>query len=83
MSTADERILDEYTGFITDIGMTGAYDSVIGMRKDLSIAAFRAGKRKRFIPAKNGLSLNALIVDIDKDSGACINIKRIRWDLDD
>jgi calcineurin-like phosphoesterase len=76
--TADERILDGKTGFITDIGMTGPYDSVIGIRKDAAIKRLMTGEKQNFQPATGNRWLCAVIADIDEDSGHCLKITRLR-----
>ena len=77
--TADERILKKHTAFITDIGMTGAYDSVIGINKDLSINSFlnKQNRKKNFKPAFNDPWSCALLADIEPKTGACKQILRI------
>jgi len=79
--TADERILDQKTGFITDVGLTGSYDSVIGMRKDWAIKRMLTGEKHKLEPAKGDLWFCAIIVDIDEKTGLCTEIKRLRWEL--
>lgn len=79
--TADERILGGKTGFATDIGMTGGYDSVIGIKKEAAILRLRTGEKKNFEPAEGDPWLCALIVDIDEVTGHCKDIRRIRWEL--
>lgn len=76
--TGDERILNGKTGFTTDIGMTGAYDSVIGMRKELSINYFLTGERTKFEPAQRDPWLCAIVAKIDPQTGYCHFIERIR-----
>lgn len=85
--TADERILTGRaglpgrTGFATDIGMTGGYDSVIGIRTEAAILRMLTGEKKRFEPATDDPWLCALIADIDPLTGSCTAIQRIRWEL--
>lgn len=80
--TADERILDGKTGFITDIGMTGGYDSVIGIRKDAAIHRLLTGEKKKFEPATGDPWLCFIVADIDDDTGHCRSILRQRWELE-
>ncbi len=77
VQTADERILPNGTAFITDVGMTGPEDSVIGMKKRLVIRRFLLQSHVRFEPATEGPMLNAVVVDIDDDGGRARTIKRI------
>lgn len=80
--TADERILKGHTGFVTDLGMTGSYDSVIGIRMDSAIQRFITGQKHKFEPATENPWLMAILADIDDDTGQCRTIKRIRLSLD-
>lgn len=80
--TADERILDRKTGYTTDLGMTGAYDSVIGIRTESALNRFLTGERKKFEPASSNPWLCAVIADIDDVTGHCQEIQRIRWEQD-
>ena len=76
--TADERILKNHTGFITDVGMTGAYDSVIGVNKQLSINAFLNEKsKKKFKPATENPWCCALIADFEPRTGRCLKVLRL------
>ena len=74
--TADERILDDHTGFLTDVGMSGSYDSVIGIRKEAAILRMRTGERKKFEPASKNLWMCYVITDIDEETGRCASIVR-------
>lgn len=76
--TSDERILNEHTGFCTDIGMTGAYDSVIGIRKDSAIHRMLTGEKKKFEPATDNKWFLAIVAEIDDSTGKCIKISRLR-----
>lgn len=75
--TADERILPKGTAYITDVGMVGARDSVIGIRSDQALARFITGRPQRFEPAKQGGILSAFLVEIETQSGLAISIKRL------
>ncbi len=77
--TADDRILGSGTGYLTDIGMSGSYDSVIGMEKQSAIQMLRGEKQpeKRKL-GQHDLWANALLTDIDAESGKCINIQRLQ-----
>ena len=76
--TADERILAGHTGFVTDIGMTGSYDSVIGIRTEAAIHRLRTGQKHKFEPATENPWLMAIVADIDDDTGRCLGIERVR-----
>jgi 2',3'-cyclic-nucleotide 2'-phosphodiesterase len=77
VQTADERILENGTAFITDVGMTGPEDSVIGMNHEQVIRRFLLQTRVRLEPAEKGAMLNAVVVDIDDVSGKAVSIDRI------
>lgn len=76
--TADERILARHTGFVTDLGMTGPYDSVIGINKEASIRRFMNGEKKSWGPAKDDIQLHAVLSEIDPVTGQCQKITRIK-----
>lgn len=80
--TADERIFDQFTGFATDVGMTGPYDSVIGIKTEAALLRMRSGERRRFEPATHNLWLCFLLATVDPATGRCVELKRFRWELD-
>jgi calcineurin-like phosphoesterase len=76
--TADERILPQGTAFISDLGMVGAYNSVIGMDKEQIIKRFLTQMPEKFEPAETGPGLfNAVWLEIDDQSGRAKEIKRL------
>ena len=75
--TADERVLPGGTAYITDVGMTGPYDSVIGVKKELIIARFLNNMPVRFEPATGDVRLCAVTIDCDENSGKARKIERI------
>jgi len=76
--TADERILPQGTGYITDLGMVGCMDSIIGMNKDQILRRFITQMHDKFEPAEGGPGLfNAVFLEIDPASGKTTAIKRI------
>ncbi len=77
VQTADERILPNGTGFITDVGMTGPFDSVIGVKKDIIIRRFLTGLPEKFEIANRDIRFNGIILNIDTESGKTKNIERI------
>ena len=80
VQTADERILENGTGFICDLGMTGVEDSVLGIKKDIIIESFlRPEKRRRFEKASGRVIFCGCIFDIDENSKKCLTIKRLRF----
>lgn len=77
VQTADEGIIGNRTGYITDVGMTGVAESVLGIDKDVIIARLTTYYPQRHIYAKGSTTLNAVLLDIDSKSGECRQIKRI------
>lgn len=77
VQTADETILEGHTAFITDVGMTGPLDSVIGVRKDLSVARFVTQLPQRFEAAGGPGILSAVLIHVDPATGAALDIERI------
>lgn len=78
VATADSRILPKNTAYITDVGMTGPLNGVIGVEKDTVINRFINGLPARFTPLEEGDSqLNAVVVSIDKNTGKALKIDRI------
>lgn len=77
VQTADERILPNGTGYITDLGMTGPRDSVLGIRPELSIQKFRGDLTRRYEPAPGACKLEGCIFTIDEGSGHCTAVERV------
>ncbi|OLZ09554.1 TIGR00282 family metallophosphoesterase [Sulfobacillus thermosulfidooxidans] len=77
VQTADERILPQGTAFITDLGMTGPRDSVIGVKTELVIQKLKTQMPVRFDTATGPGQFGGLIVDIDEQSGRAREVKRI------
>lgn len=77
VQTADERILPAGTAYMSDAGMTGSFDSVIGIKKELAIEKFLTLLPVRFEVAKKDIRLNGVVVEIDEQSGRALNIERI------
>ncbi|OQX81056.1 MAG: hypothetical protein B6D56_03300 [Candidatus Omnitrophica bacterium 4484_70.1] len=75
--TADERILENFTGYITDVGMTGSFDSILGREKYPIIEKFITNIPKRFDIAKDDIRMQAVLLEIDSFSGGCENVERI------
>lgn len=80
--TADEQILDGGTALQTDVGMTGAYGSIIGMKPEKVLQRFLLNTPRPFEPAKKKVQLRGAMVDIDETSGKAAEIRRVRVDLD-
>lgn len=75
--TADENVLTKGTAYITDVGMTGPYDSVIGVKKELVIDRFLSGMPARFEPASGDVRLCAVVVECDDQTGRARRIERL------
>jgi len=75
--TADERVLPQGTAYITDVGMTGPYDGVIGVQKELVIGRFLNGMPVRFEPATGDVRLCGVVIDCDESSGKARSIERL------
>ena len=78
IQTADERVLPNGTAFITDVGMTGPRDSIIGMKTEIVLDKFISGLPRRFEVAVGGGQLNGVLVEIAPDTGKAMSIKRIQ-----
>ena len=74
--TADERILPGGSAYQTDVGMTGAYDSVIGADKAAALTRFLQGVPARLEPAKSDVRMAAAIIDTDETTGRASSIRR-------
>lgn len=77
IQTADEQILPNGTGYITDLGMTGPSHSVLGMDVDIIVKRFSTGMPQRFEIANGDGQLNGCIFEIDENSGLCVGVERI------
>jgi len=81
VQTADERILPKGTAFITDVGMTGPINSVIGIKKEIIINRFLTHMPARFETAGGPSLLSCVVIDIDAHSGRTHDIKRIQMPI--
>ena len=79
--TADARVLPKGTGYVTDLGMTGPRDSILGIRPDLSIAKFRGDLPERYRWADGPTKLEGVLFTLDSATGKCLKAERIdEWD---
>ena len=79
--TADARVLPKGTGYVTDLGMTGPRDSVLGIRPDLSIAKFRGDLPERYRWAEGPTKLEGVLFTLDSQTGKCLRAERVdQWD---
>jgi metallophosphoesterase (TIGR00282 family) len=83
IQTADERLLPNGTAYITDLGLCGPFDSVIGMEKQNVIKGFMSQLPRKFEVAEDNVVLQGVIVDIDERSGKARDIKRLRLHADE
>lgn len=83
VQTADERILPQGTAYITDLGMTGPADSVLGVRKDTVIERFLSGLPAKFETAQGSAELQGVAVAVDASTGKARHIERVRMTAPD
>ena len=81
VQTADEKILPNGTAFITDAGMTGPFDSVIGRKKEQILTRFITQMPARFEMAEGDIQLHGVILDVDEKTGKANSIKRVQEKL--
>lgn len=77
VQTADERVLTDGTAYISDAGMTGSFDSVIGVRKDEPIRKFITQLPLKFEVAKKDIRINGVLLQINEATGRAVTIERI------
>ncbi len=75
VQTADNKVLEHGTGYITDAGMTGVTDSVLGMDIETSVKRLKDKLSARYDPAEGDASINGVIAELD-DEGRCISVRR-------
>ena len=79
--TADARVLPKGTGYVTDLGMTGPAESVLGIRPELSIARFRGDMPERYRWAEGKTKLEGVVFTVDAETGTCKKAERVDlWD---
>jgi metallophosphoesterase (TIGR00282 family) len=78
VQTADEKVLPGGTAYITDVGMTGPSESVIGIRKEIAVERFLTLLPNKFEPATGKIELQGVIVDVDEESGRSREIRRVK-----
>jgi hypothetical protein len=79
VQTADDRILPQGTAYLTDAGMTGPHDSIIGMEREPSLARFLTGMPSKFEPASGNPRLNGVVVTADEATGRATAVTRISY----
>ncbi len=83
VQTADERILPRGTAYLTDVGMTGPHDSIIGVETEAALGRFKNAMPARFETATGNPRLNAVIIDANEATGLATDIERISYSLDE
>ncbi|MBI4774852.1 MAG: TIGR00282 family metallophosphoesterase [Deltaproteobacteria bacterium] len=78
IQTADEQVLPGGTGYITDLGMTGSVNSILGMKKGPVLHRFLTGLPERFSPARKNPVIMGALLHLDPSTGACRSIQRLR-----
>ena len=82
VQTADERILPGGTAYLTDAGMTGSFDSVIGIKKDLILDRFLTQLPNKFEVAKGDVRLQGVVLNIEEATGKSLSVERLSIKLD-
>lgn len=77
IQTSDARILPNGTGYITDLGMTGPADSILGMKKEIILKRFLTGMPQKFEIADGRGQFNGCIFTIDETTGSCTDVERL------
>ncbi len=83
VQTADERILPKGTAFLTDVGMTGPHDSIIGVEVEAALGKFLTALPAKFETATGNPRLNAVIVEADEQTGGATDIERLSYSADE
>jgi len=81
VQTADERILPKGTAYLTDVGMTGAHDSIIGVEIEPALSRFLTAMPSRFETATANPRLNAVVIDVNDETGLATDIERLSYSL--
>ncbi|MBW2545008.1 MAG: TIGR00282 family metallophosphoesterase [Deltaproteobacteria bacterium] len=81
VQTADERVLPGGTAYITDVGMTGAFDSVLGIKKEVALERFLTLLPNRYDVAKGDVRFQGALIDIDNKTGRSLSIERLSVDI--
>ncbi|HKE05659.1 MAG TPA: YmdB family metallophosphoesterase, partial [Blastocatellia bacterium] len=77
VQTADEQIMPEGAAYMTDLGMTGPHDGVIGTQTEIVLERFLRGLSTKFEPCEGEIKLNGLIVDVDEETGRALRVERL------
>jgi len=80
VQTSDEQILPGGTGFITDLGMTGPYESVLGVKIEQAVNTFLGGVPQRYESPNTSARIEACLFELDEETGKCVQAERLRVD---
>lgn len=83
VQTADERVLPKGTAYLTDVGMTGPHDSIIGVDIEAALGKFLTALPAKFETATGNPRLNAVIVEADEQTGRAIDIERLSYSAEE
>ena len=83
VQTADERLLPKGTAYLTDVGMTGPHDSIIGVTVEAALGRFVTGMPAKFEPAAGGARFNGIIISADVATGRARGIERLNLSAQD
>ena len=83
VQTADERVLPKGTAYLTDVGMTGPHDSIIGVEIEAALGKFLTALPAKFETATGNPRLNAVIIEADDQTGRATDIERISYSADE
>jgi metallophosphoesterase (TIGR00282 family) len=83
VQTADERLLLNGTAYITDVGMTGPHDSIIGMEREGALGRFLNAMPSRFEPATGNPRLNGAVIHADEETGKATGITRLSYSMEE
>jgi metallophosphoesterase (TIGR00282 family) len=81
--TSDERILPEGTGYVTDVGMTGSYDSILGVKKDAVIERFFTMRPTRFVVSGLDRRCDFVVAEVDDETGKTTKFEHLQIKLED
>jgi 2',3'-cyclic-nucleotide 2'-phosphodiesterase len=83
VQTADERVLPKGTAYLTDVGMTGPHDSIIGVDVDAALSRFLTALPQKFETATGNPRLNAVVIDADESTGHATDIERLSYSAEE
>jgi 2',3'-cyclic-nucleotide 2'-phosphodiesterase len=83
VQTADERVLPGGTAYLTDVGMTGPHDGIIGVEKAAVLQRFLTGLPARFEPASGDPRMHAVVITANDETGRATRIERLSYSMDD